>query len=93
MQERVSQSRAEWNYFTVLLALVAAVMLQSMILQCACHEGVVKSQVAFGIDALVLLRLVVARVRRETGRGWVAYALLPLVIIPVIEIAAYIMSA
>ncbi len=84
--------RAEWNYRAVLIALFAAVLLQFILLPCLCHRGTVKMQTAIAVDAMVLIRLLIARIRREHGRGWVFYAILPFLIIPVIELSVHLWS-
>ncbi|GAF79813.1 unnamed protein product, partial [marine sediment metagenome] len=88
--------RAEWNFRAVLIALVAAWFLQSIVSTCLFYSGTVKLQIAMliatAVDAMVLIRLVIARIRRERGRGWIFYAILPFLIIPVIELSVHLWS-
>lgn len=44
-------------------------------------------QIALAADAIVLVRLLVARIRRERGNGWAFYAILPFLAILVAELA------
>ncbi len=82
-----SDIRVEWNYMAVLIAFLFALLLQFILLPCLCYEGTVKMQIAGVVDAMVLVRLLLARIRRERGRGWIFYAILPFLIIPMIELA------
>ena len=75
-----------WPVKYALVWLMAGVVTQSVVLPCLCYEGTVKMQIAGLVDLLVLLRIVVAGVRKETGRGWIFYAALPLAMIPIIEL-------
>lgn len=87
MTREMGQNRAGWNYPAVGISLLGAVALQSLVLPCLCYAGTVKCEIALAVDALVALRVIVACLRREGGRGWIFYAALPLVIIPVILLA------
>lgn len=80
----------EWRYLAVLLALVAGALLQGAMLPCLCYAGTVRMQVAIAVDAIVLVRLAFARIFREHNRGWVFYAMLPSLIVPVILAAEQI---
>ena len=51
-------------------------MLQSLLLPCLCSTGVANSKFALAFDALVLLRMLLARHRHETGKDWIFYAVL-----------------
>jgi len=65
-----------WNFPHVWLSFLAAIFLQSLILPCMCMEGTVKGWIALGVDMLVLIRVAIAWVRNETGRGWLFYVIL-----------------
>ena len=90
--DAATQIRAEWNYWAVLSALFAAAVLQAALLPCLCNRGTVKMQIAMAVDAMVLIRILIARIRRERGMGWVFYTILPFLIIPVIELSADLWS-
>jgi len=76
--------RAEWNYTAMLVSLLIAMVLQSILLPCLCYAGTVNGCIAGAVDLCVVLRLIVARMRRERGKAWVFYALLPFLIVPVL---------
>lgn len=65
-----------WHYWHLLMAWGAGVLGQSIVLPCLCWEGMVKGYVALLFDVLMLGRMWIARQLRETGRGWVFYAVL-----------------
>ena len=88
MGKTAEHAAKEWNYKASLVSLVFAILLQAVFLPCLCYAGVVKMNIAVAVDLLVVLRLVVARSRRERGRGWLFYAALPYAMIPIIEILA-----
>jgi hypothetical protein len=67
--------------------LCVAILLQSIVLPCLCYAGTLKLSVALMVDALVLARVVLAKARHERGRGWVFYAALPFLVVPVLLIA------
>ena len=72
----VEKTAGEWNYAQLLLALIVAFVLESMLLPCLCNIGTAKMQVAFVFLALVVVRIAVARIIREKGKGWVFYTIL-----------------
>lgn len=43
---------------------------------CLCHEGSALGQASALLAVVFLVRLVVARIRKETGPGWVVWAAL-----------------
>ncbi len=87
--ERVT-IRREWNYRAVLIAVAVAFLLQTfVVLPCLCQDGKIRVQVAWLGDILVLIRLAVARVFRERGKGWIVYAILPFLFIPIILLAEH----
>jgi hypothetical protein len=65
-----------WDYRHVLAALFISFVAQSLFLPCLCQIGEAKMNFALILDGLVLLRIGIARLLREIGRGWVFYAAL-----------------
>ncbi|MHC4388267.1 MAG: hypothetical protein ACYSX1_06635 [Planctomycetota bacterium] len=78
MTETVQQQAAqdEWNYKHLICALVVAFVLQSIVHPCLCQIGTAKTVFALVFDALILARIVVAKLRKEKGKGWLFYAIL-----------------
>ena len=89
MADETAQDRPGWDYRAVLVSLLVAMVLQSIFLPCLCYEGTVKGYMAGAVDILVVLRLIVARVRKERSKGWIFYAILPFLIIPVILLVVH----
>ena len=89
MNQDSVQDQAEWNYFATMVSLLGAMVLQSIFLPSLCYEGTVNMYMAGAVDMLVVLRLILARVRRERGKGWIFYAILPYLIVPVILLAEH----
>ncbi len=89
MGDETAQASAEWNYLAVLVCLFGAMVLQAVVLPCLCYEGTVNMYIAGAVDVLVILRLILARVRRERGKGWIFYAILPYLIVPVVLLAQH----
>lgn len=56
--------------------MVVTIVAQSVFLQCMCYTGMVRFRVAAIVDLVIAVRVLVALVRREQGRGWVFYLLL-----------------
>ena len=69
-------SQARWNFRHLSVALFIGFILQSLFLPCLCLTDTAKMTFAFCFDGLVLLRMLVAYFLRETGRGWIFYAVL-----------------
>jgi hypothetical protein len=65
-----------WNFGHVWVAFIVAILLQSLILPCLCAEGTVKGMIALGFDTFVAIRVAIAWLRNETGRGWLFYTIL-----------------
>jgi hypothetical protein len=65
-----------WNYRHMAVALFVGFILQALVLPCLCSIGTAKITFAVVFDVLVLARTLVAYRRRETGRGWIVYAVL-----------------
>lgn len=72
----VAQTPAPWNRRHLTAALFIGFILQSLFLPCLCSIGDAKMTFAVCFDGLVILRMLAARRRRETGRGWIVYAVL-----------------
>lgn len=65
-----------WGYKHLGAAWLSGIILQALVLPCLCSIGVAKFNFALVFDALVLLRMLMARHRHETGKGWIFYAAL-----------------
>ena len=65
-----------WNFRHLGAALFIGFVLQQLALPCLCNIGTAKIKFALCFDALVLLRMMIAYSGRETGRGWIFYAVL-----------------
>lgn len=84
MNQHTSQPVGEWNYKVALICLLGGIILQSIALPCPCYKGIVNMYIAGAVNLLVILRLIIARVIRERGRGWIFYVILPSLIVPVV---------
>ena len=71
-----AKAPSEWRYKHLAFAFVVAFLVQSLVHPSLCYEGVVKTEMALVIDALVLGRVAVARFTRAKGNGWIFYAAL-----------------
>lgn len=74
MPAAVSPSR--WNFKYLAIALFIGFCLQFLFLPCLCDSDEAKMALAFSFDGLVLVRILLAYFRRETGKGWIFYAVL-----------------
>ncbi|NLY00380.1 MAG: hypothetical protein GXY83_30155 [Rhodopirellula sp.] len=93
MEEVEAKSRGrKWNYHAVLVALGGAMALQSVFGPALCYLGTVNMCIAMFIDAIVLLRLMIARMLNECGKGWVFYAVLPYLAMPIFLIMQHAWS-
>ena len=90
MAEDTTPARVEWNYSVALLLLLCAMLLQMTVLPCLCYRGTVNMYIAGAVDAMVILRLMIARMCRERGKGWIFYAILPFVIVPAVLVIEHI---
>ncbi|HDZ19869.1 hypothetical protein LCGC14_0562970 [marine sediment metagenome] len=79
-----AQLKAEWNYKVVLFALAVGWLVQNLLLDCLCDIGQGKMKIATAVDVLILIRILIARLIHERNKGWVFYAALPFIVIPVI---------
>lgn len=84
MDTGASTHRGGWNEPAVLAGVVLG-----LVAQCVCLPGffTLGAVIAGGVDLLVLARLVLARILKEKGKGWVFYAALPLLIVAVLLLA------
>ena len=90
MAEGATHVRSEWNYRVALLLLLCAMLLQMTVLPCLCYRGTVNMYIAGTVDAMVILRLVIARMFRQRGKGWIFYTILPFVIVPAVLVIEHI---
>ena len=67
---------SRWNFKYLSIALFIGFGLQSLFLPCLCDVGTAKMALAFSFDGLVLIRMLLAYFRRESGKGWIVYAVL-----------------
>ena len=67
---------ARWNFRQLGAALFISFVLQNIFLPCLCPIGTAKVVFALSFDGLVLVRMIWAYFRRETGKGWIVYAVL-----------------
>lgn len=51
-------------------------VLQSLFLPCLCAKGTAKMAIGIGVDLLVLGRVLLAKLRKETNRDWIVYLIL-----------------
>jgi hypothetical protein len=75
-QSEQSEAATGWQYGQICVAFTVAIVLQSLMLPCLCEVGTAKGKLALGVDALVFARTAIAWMRKETGRGWLFYAVL-----------------
>lgn len=67
---------ADWDYIQLTCALILAFLVQSLFLPCLCRLGTARMQIAIIIDVMVAVRIIVARIRHEQGKGWIFYIVL-----------------
>ena len=68
--------QAGWNFRHLVCAYILGFILQGMFVPCLCNIGEAKMTYTFVLDVLVALRILVAFLIRERGRGWIFYAVL-----------------
>jgi hypothetical protein len=68
--------KALWNFRQLTYAFFIGFVLQQLFLPCLCSIGTAKITLALVVDALVVVRALVAYIIRERGRGWIFYAVL-----------------
>ena len=71
-----TNTKSGWGFKHLGAAWLSGILLQSLRLPCLCSIGVAQSNFALVFDALVLLRMLIARHRHDTGKGWIFYAAL-----------------
>jgi len=77
---------ALWNFRAVVTGLAIGAILQFLVFPWP-EKTENRLWAAICIDILVSVRMLVAHRRGERNKGWVFYALLPSVAIPVLEVA------
>jgi len=83
------KKESEWNYFQIICALIIAFLLQNFFLSEFTHIGEAKLIVAYIIDGLVILRTIIAKIRKEKGRGWILYIIVLYASTLIIELASW----
>jgi hypothetical protein len=83
------KKESEWNYIHIICALIITFLLQNIILPEFTPYNNAKMIVAFIIDGLVILRTIIARIRREKGRGWILYIIVLYASMFIIELASW----
>ena len=77
IRRRLEEMKSElWHYGYVAAALVIAFLAQGLFLPCACEIGIANLMLVIAVDVSLLLRIAVARVTGERGRGWMFYCAL-----------------
>jgi hypothetical protein len=71
-----SPETQQWNYPQLCLAFAVGVILQGFLLPSLNDLGSLRGGVAFVLDALILIRVLFAAYRRETGTLWKTYVAL-----------------
>jgi hypothetical protein len=65
-----------WNYRFLIGCFFVGLLGQAIFLPCLCAIGNAKMTFAGILDILILSRCIVAHSRKETGSGWLFYAVL-----------------
>jgi hypothetical protein len=79
-----------WNYRQLLLALVIGFLLQFFLADWLHVKGDTEFKFGLGFDVFILLRMTIAYFRKESGRGWIFYAVLCYTSIVWIDIIIYL---
>ena len=66
----------EWPHLELLAGWLLILVLQMLVFPCLCATGEAQVRMGLALDALFLVRLLVARMLREKNRSWVIYTLL-----------------
>ena len=69
---------AQWNYRELLWATGFGLFFQALILPEMSAIGDARGAYAGWFDLLFIARVILARIRHETGKGWVFYSILML---------------
>ena len=72
----IDRRSMQWDYNALFKALAISVLLQTMFLSFLCFEGKIMTDFAMLFDAFVLMRILIAWLRKERGRTWLFYAIL-----------------
>jgi len=90
MDQQAAKPLAQWRYVAVINSLILGVLFQAVFLPCACYRGTANFYMVITVDLLIILRVIIARIRKERNKGWIFYLILPHLIIPVILLANYL---
>jgi len=77
----------KWPILKISLWLVLIAFLQLIFVPCMCAKGQVKIMMAFSLDALFIIRVVIAYVIKEEGRAWIGYLIVlasTIIVIPLL---------
>jgi len=75
-QEESTAQASTWNFTVLTAGLVLGLIGQMAYLPCLCAIGVAKLTFALVFDGLILIRILLARHRKERNSGWVFYTIL-----------------
>jgi len=64
-----------WPLLVIFGILTIIFLAQGVVLPCLCAKGTVKMEIGMGVDLIVVLRVLIAKLRREKGRSWMIYLL------------------
>lgn len=65
-----------WCGLYMLVSIFGGILIQSVLLPSLNYEGVYKGWFALAIDVLVVIRIIVAKILKQTDRGWIFYCIL-----------------
>jgi hypothetical protein len=68
-------SKRRWPLSIILPVMAVIFILQPAVLRCACALGDLKLRVGYIVDGVIMVRVLVAVLLKETGRGWIIYLL------------------
>lgn len=72
----IEARKSSWNLHHLAAGFLIGLLLQNLFLPCLCDIGTAKITLALVFDALVAVRVLVARLTREQGRGWIFYTVM-----------------
>ena len=77
-KEEIGQKneKKSWKYINLLVILFLGLILQFLFLYISCHISKVNMRFAIVLDILILIRIGIARIINEKGKGWIFYAIL-----------------
>jgi len=75
-QRESTRGGTTWNFTLLTAALVIGLVGQMVYLPCLCIMGNAKITFALVFDGLIVVRIAIARFRKERGGGWIFYAIL-----------------